>query len=189
MATDEPDPQDGYGESKWLAERSLARVADHTHMEWVVVRSPLVYGSGVRANFLRLLSWVDKERPLPFGAVRNARSLVSVWNLCDFLALVLHDAGAASRTWMISDGQDVSTPDLLGLIAHSMHRRVRMVSVPTGLLQAAAAMLGRRSEIERLCGSLTVDITPAREELRWSPPWSLQQGLDRTVDWYRSARP
>ena len=186
-ASDKPHPQDAYGESKWLGERFLVEVASATAMEAVVVRSPLVYGPGVRANFLRLMRWVDIGWPIPFGAVKNARSLVSVWNLCDFIALALRSSTAPSRTWMVSDGADISTPELVRLIARAMKRRVRMPSVPISVLRACGALLGRRAEIDRLCGSLVVDITPARRELGWSPPLTVNEGLERTVGWYLSA--
>ncbi len=186
-ASDTPRPQDPYGESKWLGEWLLDEVASQTGMEAVVVRSPLVYGPGVRANFLRLMRWVDKGWPIPLGAVKNARSLVSVWNLCDFIALALSSPTAAGRTWMVSDGAGISTPELVCLIARAMKRRVRMVPIPVSALRACGALLGRRAEIERLCGSLVVDITPARRELGWSPPFTVSEGLERTVGWYLSA--
>jgi nucleoside-diphosphate-sugar epimerase len=186
-ASDRPHPQDSYGESKWLGEQLLIEVASDTGMQAAVVRSPLVYGPGVRANFLRLMRWVDSGWPIPIGAVRNARSLVSVWNLCDFIALALSSPTAPGRTWMVSDGADLSTPELVRLIARAMHRRVTMPSVPVGVLRACGALLGRRAEIERLCDTLVVDITPARRELGWSPPLTVNQALQRTVGWYLSA--
>jgi UDP-glucose 4-epimerase len=185
-ASDAPHPQDPYGESKWLGERLLAEVASQTGMQTAVVRSPLVYGPGVRANFLRLMRWVDKGWPIPFGAVNNARSLVSVWNLCDFIALALASPAAPGRTWMVSDGADMSTPELVRLIARAMNRRVTLAPVPVSVLRACATLLGRRAEIERLCGSLVVDITPARRELGWSPRFSVNEALERTVGWYLS---
>lgn len=184
--SDEPHPQDPYGESKWLGERFLAEVASKTGMEAVIVRAPLVYGPGVRANFLRLIRWVDKGWPFPFGAVKNARSLVSVWNLCDFIVLALRSPTTPSRTWMVSDGMDMSTPELVQLIACAMHRPVRMVSIPVSVLRNLGVVFGRRAEIDRLCSSLVVDITPARHELGWSPVMTVDEALGLTAGWYLS---
>lgn len=183
-STDDPHPLDAYGVSKWRAEQQLARLAARTGMEVVIVRSPLVYGPRVRANFLRLMRWVDRGLPLPLGAVANRRSLVSIWNLCDLLAHVLIHPRAPGHTWMVSDGEDLSTPDLIRRIGSAMGRRVRLIPVPVGLLQSFARLVGRRAEIARLCGSLAIDITPARATLGWSPPVTLDVALERTVAWY-----
>jgi UDP-4-keto-D-QuiNAc 4-reductase len=184
-ADDEPDPQDAYGASKRLAEQCVRAVAQRTRMEAVVVRSPLVYGPGVRANFLRLLRWVDRQWPIPLGAVLNARSIVGVWNLSDLLVRVLGHP-AASGTWMVSDGEDLSTPELMERIGRAMHRPVRLVSVPVGVLKGVGRLIGRKAEMARLCGSLTVNIDKTRRELGWSPPMTVDEGLARTVTWYRS---
>jgi UDP-glucose 4-epimerase len=181
---DEPRPQDDYGLSKWRAEQHVLEIARRTGMEAVIVRPPLVYGPGVRANFLRLLQWIDHGWPLPLGAVRNTRSLVNVWNLCDFLLHVLKHPSAPHRTWMVSDGEDLSTPDLIRRIATSMGRRVRLLPVPVGLLQLSAGLVGRRAQFARLCGSLAVDITQTRAELGWSPRATVDEALARTVAWY-----
>jgi nucleoside-diphosphate-sugar epimerase len=183
-SADEPHPQDDYGLSKRRAEQHVAATAEHTGMEAVIVRPPLVYGPGVRANFLRLLRWVDHGWPLPLGAVRNARSLVNVWNLCDFLLLVLKHPDAPGRTWLVSDGEDLSTPDLIRRIGTAMGRRVRLPPVPVAFLQLSAALVGRRGELARLCGSLAVDITQTRTQLGWSPCVSVDEALARTVAWY-----
>lgn len=183
---DEPRPQDAYGASKWLGEKSLMEVAARTAMLVSIVRSPLVYGPGVRANFLRLLRWVDAEWPLPLGAVANSRSLVSVWNLCDLLVHLLESPVARGGTWMVSDGEDLSTPDLVRRIGNAMGRRAKLLPVPVGLLHLLGGLTGRRAEVARLCGSLTVDISRTRSELRWSPPVTVDEALSRTVDWYLS---
>jgi nucleoside-diphosphate-sugar epimerase len=183
---DEPHPQDDYGLSKWHAEQHVTAAAADSGMQAVIVRPPLVYGPRVRANFLRLLGWVEHGWPLPLGAVRNARSLVNVWNLCDFLLLLLTHPQAPGRTWLVSDGEDLSTPDLMRRIGAAMGRRVRLPAVPVALLQLSAGLLGRRGELARLCGSLAVDITQSRAELGWSPPVTVNEALTRTVAWYRS---
>jgi len=183
---DTPHPRDAYGASKWQGERLLAEAAAAGGMQTAVVRSPLVYGPGVRANFLRLLRWIDHERWLPFGAIRNRRSLVSVWSLCDLLICLLDHPAAAGHTWMVSDGEDISTPELVRRVARALKRRARLASVPPLLLRMCGGLLGRRAEMRALCGSLTVDIMPTRELLGWSPQLSMEEALARTVSWYRS---
>jgi UDP-glucose 4-epimerase len=183
-ATDDPRPMDSYGTSKWLGEKSVFEVAARTGMEATVVRSPLVYGPGVRANFLRLLRWVDGQRPLPLAAVENRRSLVSVWNLCDLLGHLLRCPEAPGRLWMVSDGEDLSTPELVRRIGRAMNRRVRLIAVPTSLLRSCGRLLRREAEIARLCGSLTVDVERTRRELAWNPPVTVDEALARTVAWY-----
>ncbi len=186
-ALDEPRPQDAYGVSKYEAERFAMQVGEQSGMEVAIVRAPLMYGPGVKANFARLMRWVDQERLLPLGAVANRRSLLSLWNLSDLLAVLLAHPAAPGQVWMASDGEDVSTPELIRRLARAMNRRVRLVAVPTALLRAAGSVLGRGAEVMRLCGSLTVDIDSTRGRLGWSPPLSLDEGLARTVAWYRSA--
>jgi UDP-glucose 4-epimerase len=183
---DEPHPQDAYGRSKWLAEKLVTEIAARTGMEVAIVRPPLVYGPRVRANFLRLMRWVDKEWPLPLGAVENRRSLVNVWNLCDLLVRLLKNPAAPGRTWMVSDGDDLSTAELIRRIGAAMGRRVRLPPVPVGVLRFCGGLIGRKAEIARLCGSLAVDIEPTRRELGWSPPVSVGEALARTVNWYLS---
>jgi nucleoside-diphosphate-sugar epimerase len=180
-----PQPRDAYGLSKWQGEQLLAQAAAATGMQIAVIRSPLVYGAGVRANFLRLLQSVDEQRLLPLGGIRNRRSLVSVWNLCDLLVRLIEHPGGAG-TWMVSDGLDLSTPELVQRIARAMGRRARLLSVPAPLLRLAGDVLGRGAEMRRLCGSLTVDITPTRQRLSWSPPLPIDDALLRTVSWYLS---
>jgi nucleoside-diphosphate-sugar epimerase len=187
-ASDEPRPQDAYGISKWLGEQAVMKIGAASRMETVIVRSPLVYGPNVRANFLRLMRWVDKERPLPLGAIENSRSLVCIWNLCDFLLHVSKHSAAPGRTWMVSDGHELSTPELIRRIGAAMERRVRLLPVAASLLQLIGGLLGQRAEIARLCGSLAVDITQTRRELGWSPPVTVDEAIGRTVEWYLSKR-
>ena len=181
---DPPHPADAYGQSKWLAEQALNQIAARTDMEVVIVRPPLIYGPGVRANFYRLMHWVDKQWPLPLGAIRNRRSLVSLWNLCDLLVNMLDNPAAGRGTWMVSDAHDLSTPELIRRIAAAMHRRTRLVAVPVPLLRAIGGLAGRVGEVSRLSGSLAVDISQTRTVLGWSPPMSVDEGLSRTVAWY-----
>jgi nucleoside-diphosphate-sugar epimerase len=187
-ADDTPQPRDAYAASKWQAEQLLRQAVSGHGMQPAIIRPPLVYGAGVQANFLRLMRWVDSERPLPFGAVRNRRSLVSVWTLCDLVIRTLEHPAAANRTWMVSDGEDVSTPELVRRIAGALRRRARLLPVPPSLLYLAGGLLGRGAEIRRLCDSLTVDIAPTRAALGWSPLLSMDEALSRTVNWYRKGR-
>lgn len=180
---DPPQPLDPYGVSKWRAEQSL-RVVANDGLSYAIVRPPLVYGPGVRANFWRLMRWVDKGLPLPLGAVANQRSLVSIWNLCDLLQRLLGPTVPSGRVWMVSDGEDLSTPALIRRIARAMNKSITLPPVPAGWLVAAGKLLGRGDEVRRLCGSLQVDITATRNELDWSPPVSVDESLRRTVDWY-----
>jgi nucleoside-diphosphate-sugar epimerase len=184
-ALDTPSPRDVYGLSKLEAERGLEQIGRESALEWVVIRPPLVYGPGVRANFLRLLQLVDKQVPLPIGSTHNRRSLVNVWNLCDLIKVCARaPATATQRVFMAADGSDLSTPDLVRALAQAMNRRARLVNMPVILLDVAAGLLGKRHEFERLCGSLQVDISLTREVLGWSPPVPTEEGLRRTVDWY-----
>jgi nucleoside-diphosphate-sugar epimerase len=185
-ATDEPHPQDVYGMSKWLAEKAVNEVCARTNMQAAIVRPPLVYGPGVRANFLRLMQWTDAQRPLPLGSVHNRRSLISIWNLCDLLINLLANPAAGSGTWMASDADDLSTPELVRRLATAMRRRTRLVPVPVMLLRALGLITGHSREVSRLCGSLAVDISQTRSALGWSPPLSVDEGLSRTVAWYLS---
>jgi UDP-glucose 4-epimerase len=187
-AADEPRPADVYGRSKWLGEQYALEASGRTTMQVAVVRSPLVYGPGVRANFLRLMRWVECGWPLPLGAIRNRRSMVSVWNLCDLLGRTLTHPAAAGRVWMVSDGEDLSTPELLRRVAGAMQRRARLVSIPTGLLRTAGNFCGLGPAVSRLCDSLTLDISATRSELEWSPPLSVAEGIARTVSWYLAER-
>jgi nucleoside-diphosphate-sugar epimerase len=176
-----PAPQDAFGRCKADAEAALGEVAARDGLEVVVIRPPLVYGPGVRGNFGRLIRFVERGWPLPFGAVENRRSLISVWNLSDLVACTLAHPAAPGRAWLACDGEDVSTPDLIRRIAAALGRQPRLWRVPPALLLAVAAALGRRDEALRLTGSLFVDDRPTVRELGWQPRLSLDEGLRRTV--------
>jgi nucleoside-diphosphate-sugar epimerase len=130
------------------------------------------------------MRWVDKERPLPLAGVSNRRSLVSVWNLCDFIALALVHPRMPGTAWCVSDGEDLSTPDLIRRLAAVMQRKARLFPVPVPLLVLMGALLGKRAELARLCGSLVIETSALRDVLGWLPPVSVSEGLRRTVDWY-----
>jgi UDP-4-keto-D-QuiNAc 4-reductase len=181
---DRPNPQDAYGRSKWLAEQSLLEVSARTGMEVAIVRPPLVYGPGVRANFLRLMRWIEAGWPLPLGLVNNRRSLVSIWNLCDLLVRLLGEGVPRGRVWFVSDGEDLSTPELIRRLGVAMERKVTLLPLPVALLQGAATLAGKGAEIARLCSSLSVDIGLTRSELGWSAPVPINDCLARTAAWY-----
>lgn len=178
---DSPDPRGDYARSKRLAEVALSEIASHSQLEPVIVRPPLIYGPGVRANFLRLLHSIRSGWPLPLGCVDNRRSLVSIWNLCDLLLRALVHPGSAAGVWLVSDGEDLSTPELIRRMARSLGRRARLLPVPVAVLEALGAVAGRRDEVERLCGSLELDIAATRGHFGWSPPMSVDESLERTV--------
>lgn len=180
-ADDMPAPEDAYGRSKLEAERALTAWSESTGVELVIVRPPLVYGPGVKANFARLMHAVKAGLPLPLGTIHNARSMVGLDNLVDFLLLCATHPAAANSTWLVSDNQDVSTSELIRLIAGTMHKPARLLPVPASLLAACASALGRRPAAGRLLDSLQVDISPALNRLGWKPPFSLETGIERAV--------
>jgi UDP-glucose 4-epimerase len=183
-ADDIPRPQDDYAQSKLEAERRLAAIDAASGMAVSIVRSPLVYGPGVRANFLRLLSLAHSGLPIPLASIDNVRSMVSVWNLCDLICALVRHERPMSGVFLVADGETVSTAELVRRLAHIMHRPARLFSLPTGVLRALAALTGRSAEMNRLCDSLAVDISQTRARLGWSPPLPLEEGLERTVHWY-----
>jgi nucleoside-diphosphate-sugar epimerase len=182
---DEPRPEDAYGISKWQAEQELARTAAGTPLETVVLRPPLVYGPGVKGNFLRLLGLIARGVPLPFASLDNRRSLVHAGNLCAAVLAALTAPHAAGRTFLVADGEDVSTPALVRGIAAALAVKPRLLPCPPVVLRALAAALGRAGEAARLTGSLQVDASRIRRELAWQPPHTLAQGLAETARWYR----
>lgn len=184
-AADAPDPQDRYARSKWQAEQALARVAADTGLEVAVLRPPLVYGPGVRANFLRLLRLVERRLPLPFGAIDNRRSLLYVGNLADLIALAASSPRAAGRTLLAADGEDLSTPQLVREIGRALGVAPRLLPVPVWALRSLGAVAGKRSEISRLTDSLRVDIAETRS-MGWEPPHALGSGLEETARWWRT---
>jgi UDP-glucose 4-epimerase len=178
-AEDIAAPQDAYGVSKMEAEQGLRQIAAQTGLEVVIIRPPLVYGPGVKANFAALMRAVQRGWPLPLGAVHNQRSLVALDNLVDFIITCTTHPLAANQTFLVSDGEDVSTNQLVRGMAKAAGVPARLLPVPVPLLRAAAAALGKRDAIDRLCGNLQLDITKARTLLGWVPPVSVEEGLRR----------
>lgn len=180
-ADDTPRPLDPYGISKHEAEQALGKLATTTGMELVVIRPPLVYGPSVRANFRSMMSWLRRGIPLPLGAIDNRRSLVALDNLCDLIVTCVQHPAAAGRTFLAGDGEDVSTTELLRRMGQALGHPARLLPVPPGLLRAGLRLLGKGDIAQRLCSSLQVDISPARELLGWRPPISLDEGLRRAA--------
>jgi nucleoside-diphosphate-sugar epimerase len=187
---DAPQPEDAYGISKQEAEQALRVVAQKTGLEIVVLRPPIVYGPGVKGNFLRLMNLVARGVPLPLGAVNNRRSYIYTGNLAGAIIKALDAPQAAGRTYLVSDGEDVSTPDLVRGLARALGVKARLLSLPVAALGLGATLAGKRAEFSRLSGSLQVDSSRIRRELDWRPPFTLAQGLELTATWYpgRSSR-
>ena len=186
--TDAPAPQDAYGITKHEAEEVLRDIAARSAMELVILRPPLVYGPGVKGNFLRLLRLIERGVPLPLASVDNRRSLIYIGNLVDAIVTCIAAPAAAGKTYLVSDGEDVSTSALIGKLATAMGRSPRLLPCPVALLNLGAAVLGKRAAAMRLTGSLRVDSSRIRQELGWRPRYSLDQGLNATVQWYHQGQ-
>jgi nucleoside-diphosphate-sugar epimerase len=178
---DLPAPLDPYGVSKMEAEQGLSQIAAETGMEVVIIRPPLVYGPGVKANFAALIRVVQLGWPLPLGTVHNQRSLVALDNLVDFIITCIIHPKAANQTFLVSDGQDLSTTELVRGMAQAAGVPARLLAVPVWALQAGASLLGKGDAVQRLCGNLQVDISKARSLLGWVPPVSVKEGLRRAM--------
>ncbi len=174
-----PSPQDAYGMSKHEAEQGLRQIAAATGMELVIIRPPLVYGPGVKANFANLMRAVQKGWPLPLGDLRNQRSLVALDNLVDFIVTCIDHPQAANQTFLISDGEDLSTTELVHRMAQAAGVPARLMPVPVWALQAVGRMLGKGDAVQRLCGDLQIDSGKARKILGWEPKITVQEGLRR----------
>lgn len=183
---DTPSPVDAYGISKAEAEAGLRQIAQETGMEVVIIRPPLVYGPGVRANFQSMMRWLQRGVPLPFQSLENRRSLVALGNLVDLIVLCTGHPAAANRTFLVADGEDMSTPELLRRTAAALGTKARLFPMPAGILAAAASIVGKPTVAQRLCSSLQVDIGTTRRVLDWRPPLTVNQGLDQAARWFLS---
>jgi len=179
-----PAPQDPYGVSKLEAELALRTISSETGLEVVVIRPPLVYGPGVKANFYKLMRTVARGVLLPLGSVNNARSLVYLGNLLDAIKICVQHPAAAGKVFFVSDGDDVSTPELVRRLAAALGRSARLVGVPAALMRLGGSLTGKTSAVDRLLGSLTVDIGRIRTELGWKPPFTMAEGLKETAKWF-----
>jgi nucleoside-diphosphate-sugar epimerase len=186
--TDVPIPQDAYALSKFEAEEILRKIGKETSLATVILRLPLVYGPGVKANFLRLIKLVDIGIPLPLKKLNNKRSLVYLGNLVDALWYCVDDEKAANQTFLVSDGTDLSTPELISMISQALNKRARMVAFPINILQGLAKLTGQAQEMDRLAGSLAVNIGKIKSVLGWKPPFSTKAGIKETVNWYKSIK-
>lgn len=181
---DSPAPQDPYGVSKLEAEQELISLARETGMALVIIRPPLVYGPRVKGNFLTMLRWLARGYPLPLGGLRNRRSLVSVYNLVDLIITCINHPCAANQTFLVSDGEDLSTTDLLRRLSDALGRPALLFTVPVWLLERGGAVLGKREMIRRLCGSLQIDTAKSARLLGWSPPFGVDESLKATASHY-----
>ena len=180
-ADDAPDPVDPYGISKAETEQALLKLAASTGLEVVIIRPVLVYGLGVKANFLSMMQWLNKGLPLPLGGVHNKRSLVALDNLVDLIITSIDHPAAANQIFLASDGEDLSTTELLQRVGDALGRPAKLVSVPVGVINIVARLLGKRAVSQRLLGSLQVDITKTRELLNWQPPVGVDEALQKTA--------
>lgn len=181
MADDIPSPIDPYGVSKMEAENGLRELCFRTGMELVIVRPVLVYGAGVKANFANMMRWVQSGVPLPLGRIHNSRSFVALDNLVDLLINCLIHSSAAGQTFLVSDGEDVSTSELLRRIAHAMGKTAFLLPLPASWIELAATFLGKQELAQRLCGSLQVNIEKNQRLLGWRPSLTLDEGLKKAV--------
>ena len=179
---DQAAPHSPYAVSKYEAELGLQALAAETGMAVVIIRPPLVYGPNAPGNFGSLMRWLQLGAPLPLGAIHNQRSLVALDNLADLIVLCLTHPAAANQTFLVSDGEDVSTTDLLRRMGQALGRPARLLPVPAGWLKVAAAIVGKRDVAQRLCGSLQVDIEKSQRLLGWTPPLSLDEGLKKAAE-------
>ena len=183
-AQDAPAPEDPYGLSKWEAEQALEKLAQQAGMELVIIRPPLVYGPGVGANFATMIKVLGYQLPLPLASINNLRSMVSVDNLVSLILTCARHACAPGQVFLVSDGQDVSLSLLLRKLIGLLKVRTWLFPVPSALLNWIAQVLGKGAVAQRLCQSLQVDIQATQEILQWNPPVTLDQGLQKTVQWY-----
>lgn len=178
---DDPMPHDAYGKSKHEAEVGLQAIARNSKIDVVIIRPPLVYGPGVKANFLNLIKLISSSIPLPFGAVKNKRSLVSLENLLDFIITCTIHPKAANEVFLVSDGSDVSTPELIKGIAQALGRPAILLSVPQVFLRLISNIFSSNNSLSRILNSLQVDISKNKRLLNWTPPASVEAGLDKSV--------
>jgi len=183
-AEDQPAPVDPYGISKREAEDALRQLAKDTGIEVVIIRPPLIYGPGVKANFQSMIHWLDKGIPLPLGAINNRRSLVALDNLIDLIVTCIHHPAAANQTFLAGDGEDLSTSELLQRMSAALGKKAWLLPVPSFLLVWGASLIAKQAMAQRLCGSLQVDISKARDLLDWKPPVNVDEALRKTAQYY-----
>lgn len=176
---DEPNPQDFYSVSKFKAEKVLWEIAEKSDLEVVVIRLPLVYGYGVKGNLARLSNLIKLNIPLPFNSIQNKRSLIGIDNLVDLISCCIHHPDANGKTFLASDDEDLSTTSLIKLMASSMGKKAILFSIPVFVLHFLGFIFGKKQEVNRLIGSLRIDISYTKKTLNWIPPVSLKEGMRR----------
>jgi nucleoside-diphosphate-sugar epimerase len=181
---DTPHPEDAYGVTKWEAEQALRTIERETGLQVVVLRPPLVYGPGVKGNFLRLMRLVSRGWPLPLASVRNQRSMVYVGNLADAIVACIRAPTAAGRAYLVSDGADLSTPELVRALARALGVAPRLFRFPPSLLMLGATIIGKREEAARVVGSLQIDGSRIQRELGWRPQHAMERGITETTRWF-----
>lgn len=179
--SDKCNPTDPYAISKWEAEQALMDLSRTTGMEVVIIRPPLIYGPGVKGNFASMLHWVNRGIPLPLGKAKNQRSLLALDNLVSFIGLCLDKPEAANQVYLLSDGEDVSTAELITKIADAQHKKARLLPVPVCFMQVVAGLLGKQAVVQRILGSLQIDSSKARYQLGWRPVVTLAKQLKKCV--------
>lgn len=183
---DSPEPVDPYGISKFETEIGLYKLAEETGMEIVCLRPTLVYGPGVKANFFSMMKWLYRGVPLPFGLIHNKRSLVALDNLVDLIVTCIEHPAAANEIFLVSDGEDLSTTELLNRVAYVMSKKSRLLPVNQKIIEFGLRLIGKKDLSQRLCGSLQVDISKAKRLLNWTPPVSVDEGLRKTAEHFLS---
>ena len=184
-AEDAYNPHNAYSISKMEAELCLYKVSEETGMDVVCIRPPLVYGPGVKGNFLLLLQVIKSGLPLPLGAVHNQRSFVALDNLVDLIVTCLNHPAAVNQSFLVSDGEDLSTKELLQRIYKLMDKPDLLIPVPPALLKWGAKLLGKENVAQQLLGNLQLDISKNKNFLDWTPPISVDEGLKKTIEWYK----
>lgn len=182
-------PTDPYGLSKYHAEQGLTNIAQETGLETVIIRPPLVYGVGVKGNFLQMMHWLHKGIPLPLGNIHNQRSLVALPNLIDLITTCIDHPAAANQTLLVSDGEDLSTTELLQRLSKALGKPARLLPLPQSWLETALTLVGKRAIAQRLCGNLQVDISKTTQLLGWTPPISVDEALRQTAQAYLQSQP
>ncbi len=183
---DSPHPRDAYATSKWEAEQVLREIEQQTDMQVVIIRPPLIYGPGVKANFLELFQLIESGLPLPFGGIKNKRSFLGLTNLVDLICCCLEQEEAAGETFLASDCDDVSTPELGRRIAHALARPARLMPIPEWAMKLGGMITGKTDQVSRLCSSLQIDSSRLSRTLGWVPRCSMQEELARIASWYKA---
>lgn len=183
---DDPAPEDPYGISKYEAEIALREIEAESGMEVVILRPPLLYGPSVKANFLKLIQFVDKGIPLPLGGIHNKRSLLSLTNFSDLISQCIEAPAAGGKTFLVSDGDDVSSPELVCRIAKALGKSSRLLPLPENIMKLAGKLTGKSEQVQRLCSSLQIDSSNVRKTLDWQPPCTMEQELEMVAKWFES---